>query len=245
MFGRKKQSAAKSLTDITGALADAESARKSAQAAATRAAKAADLSEQKAIKAAAAQQQQADAAAKKSADVERKAGLKSAKRLTVQAKKTDKNAKAAAKKLPQPLFDRVTDPKSAKRVLTAAKVIGPVLAPFALKAAVSTREYLDNRRASRLGVAATEVGAYRGPTGSVEARLSGLKQAVSELNTRRSGDLQVTRFVDVASGRITDLTAAVRASASMPAGRRRATVSAVQRELDQIDADLMTFLVRK
>ncbi|MDQ6656796.1 MAG: DUF6474 family protein, partial [Actinomycetota bacterium] len=62
---------------------------------------------------------------------------------------------------------------------------------------------------------------------------------------RRSGDLQVARFADVATGRITDLTAAVRASASMPAGRRRATVSAVQRELDQIDADLMAFLVPK
>ncbi|MDQ6657588.1 MAG: DUF6474 family protein, partial [Actinomycetota bacterium] len=225
MFGRKKKSTGKSLADITAALADAESARKSAQAAAARAAKAADRTEQKAIKAAAAEQQRADEAAKKSADAERKAGLKAAKRLSGQAKKAGKNAKAAAKKLPQPLFDRVTDPKSARRVLTAAKVIGPALAPFALKAATSTREYLDNRRASRLGVAATEVGAYRGPTGSVEARLSGLRQSVTELSTRRSGDLQVARFADVATGRITDLTAAVRASASMPAGRRRATVS--------------------
>lgn len=245
MFGRKNKTAGNSLTEITGSLADVESARKSAQSAAARAAKAADRSEQKAIKAAAEEQQEADAAAKKSADAERKAGLKFAKKLTVQAKKTDKYAKAAAKKIPQPLFERVTDPKSAKRALTAAKVIGPALAPFALKAATSAREYLDNRRASRLGVAATEVGTYRGPTGSVEARLSGLKQSVDDLRSRRAGDVQVTRFADVAAGRITDLTAAVRAAASMPTGRRRAAVSAVQRELDQIDADLMTFLVGK
>lgn len=243
MFGRKKKSVTQSLDDISGSLADAESARRSAQAAAARAASAAENAERKAIKAAANEQQKADSQAKKAADGERKADLKSAKAVAAQAKKADKHAKAAAKNVPQPLLSRVTDPKAARRALTVAKVVGPAIAPFALKAATSTREYLDNRRAHRLGVTAAEVGAYRGPTGSAEARLSGLKRAIDDVRSRRSGDLQVTRFADVASGRITDLTAAVRAAASMPASRRRATVGAVNRELDQIDADLMTFLV--
>jgi membrane protein involved in colicin uptake len=243
VFGRRKKSVTQSLDDISGSLADVESARRSAQAAAARAAKAAENAEQKAIRAAGKEQQKADSQAKKAADGERKADLRSAKALATQAKKADKNAKAAAKNVPLPLLSRVTDPKAARRALTVAKVVGPVIAPFALKAATSTREYLDNRRAHRLGVAAAEVGAYRGRTGSAEARLSGLKRAIDDVRSRRAGDLQVTRFADVASGRITDLTAAVRAAASMPAGRRRGTVSAVNRELDQIDADLMTFLV--
>lgn len=250
MFGKKKLTVGESMDAIAGSLADAEAAKKSAEDAAARALKAADHSELKAIKAAAKEQNKVDKQAAKTAEAARKADLKSAKALAKQAKKGDKaaadaakEAAKAAKKVPQSLFDRATDPKAARRVVTAAKVIGPVLAPFALKAATSTRDYLDNRKAHRLGVSASEVGAYRGPTGSVEARLTGLKRSIAELRSRRSGDLQVTRFADVATGRITDLTTAVRAAASMPPGRRRATVSAVSHELNQIDADLMTFLV--
>ncbi|WP_029137958.1 DUF6474 family protein [Nakamurella lactea] len=250
MFGKKKLSAAESMDAITEALADAESARRSAQDAAARALKAADNAELKAVKATAKEQSKVDKKAEKAAKAARKADLKSAKALAKQAKKGDKaaaeaakKATEAAKKTPQSLFDKATDPKAARRVVTAAKVIGPVLAPFALKAATSTRDYLDSRKATQLGVSPAEVGAYRGATGKVEARLVGLKRSIADLRSRRSGDLQVTRFADVATGRITDLTSAVRAAASMPSGRRRATISAVNRELDQIDADLMTFLV--
>ncbi len=244
MFGKKKKkSVTASLDDITGSLAETKSASKAAQEAAARAARAADRSEQKAIKAAAAEQQKAAARVNKESAKQRKAELKAAKALAAQTKKADKNIAAAAKKAPKPLFDRATDPKTARRLLAIVKVVGPAIAPFALKAATSTREYLDTRKASRLGVAAAEVGAFRGPTGSVEARLVGLKRNVDELRARRTGDLQITRFSDVASDRLTDLTAAVRAAASMPAGRRRDSIAAVNRELNQIDADLMTFLV--
>ncbi len=245
MFGKNKKSVTASLDDITGSLAEAESARKSAQEAASRATRAAERAEQKAVKAAAAEQQKADARANKEAAKQRKAELKAAKAMVAQTKKADKNIAAAVKKAPKPLFERATDPKTARRLLGIAKVIGPAVSPFALRTATSTREYLDTRKASRLGVAAAEVGAFRGPTGSVEARMAGLRRSVDELRARRTGDLQVTRFSDVASGRLTDLIAAVRAAASMPAGRRRATIAAVNRELNQIDADLMTFLVRR
>jgi len=244
VFGREKKSVAASLDDITDSLAETKSARKAAQEAASRAARAADRSEQKAIKAAAAQEQQAAAQVSKEAAKQRRAELKAAKALAAQTKKVDKNIAAAAKRVaPKALFDRATDPKTARRLLGIVKVVGPAVAPFALKAATSTREYLDTRKASRLGVAAAEVGAFRGPTGSVEARLAGLTRSVEELRARRTGDLQVTRFSDVASDRLTELTAAVRAAASMPAGRRRDSIAAVNRELNQIDADLMTFLV--
>lgn len=250
MFGKKKLSVGESMDAIAASLADTQAARKAAQDAAARALSAADHAEQKAIAAAAKEQSKVDKKSSKAAEAARKAELKSAKQLTKQAKKGDKaaadaakEATKAAKKTPQSLFAKATDPKAARRAVTAAKVIGPVLAPFALKAATSTREYLDNRKARRLGVGAAEVGAYRGPTGGVEARLTGLKRSVGDLRSRRSGDLQVTRFADVATGRITDLTSAVRAAATMPPGRRRATLTAVSHELDQIDSDLMTFLV--
>jgi hypothetical protein len=47
----------------------------------------------------------------------------------------------------------------------------------------------------------------------------------------------------VATARIADLTTAARAAASMPASRRRATLHAIARDLDRIEADLMTYLV--
>lgn len=181
--------------------------------------------------------------AKRAAAAEKKAAKKANRAAKKTGRASKKAGKQAAKAAPKSLFDRVTDPRSARKVLSAAKVIGPVVAPFALKAATSTREYLDTRKAGRLGVGTAEVGAYRGPTGSVEARLHGLKISVDELRSRRSSDLQVTRFADVATGRIADLTTAARAAASMPGGRRRSTVHAINRQLDQIDADLMTFLV--
>lgn len=184
--------------------------------------------------------QQAAAAEKKTLKKADQASKKATKKA---AKADDKAAKKAAKAAPKSAFDRVTDPRSARKVMSAAKVIGPVVAPFALKAATSTREYLDTRKAGKLGVGTAEVGAYRGPTGPVEARLHGLKISVDELRSRRSSDLQVTRFADVATGRIADLSTAARAAASMPAGRRRSTLHAINRQLDQIDADLMTFLV--
>lgn len=198
-------------------------------------------------------------AAKKAAKADRKARRKAEKlaRKSAEAsaeaaagggRKADRAAKKAARQAakaapPRSFVDSVTDPKTARRAMAAAKVVGPVVAPIALKAATSLREVLDTRRAARLGVSPEEVGAYRGPTGATEARIKGLASAVSELRGRRQGDLQVTRFADVASRRLSDLTVATRTAASMPGGRRRSTLHAVHREIDQIDADLMTFLV--
>ncbi len=161
-------------------------------------------------------------------------------------KKLSRAEKKAAKKAavpPRTLFDKLTDPRTARRAISAAKVAGPALAPFALKAATSTRGWLDEHRARQLGVTALEVAAYRGPTGATGARVAGLTRSIEDLRGRRGGDLQVDRFVDVTQGRLADLTTAVRAAASMPANRRRATLAAVQRDLDRIDADLMTYLI--
>ena len=85
--------------------------------------------------------------------------------------------------------------------------------------------------------------AFRGPTGPTAARISTLRSAVAQLRSRRSTDLQVVRFSDVAKARLADLDTAVNTAASMPTSRRRSTLGAVGKELNQIEADLMTFLV--
>jgi hypothetical protein len=141
------------------------------------------------------------------------------------------------------MVQTLTNPKSAKRALAAAKVLAPALAPFALKAAAGTRNLLDQQRANRLGVTAAEVAAFRGPTGPVGARISGLSRSIDELQSRKGGELQIARFAEVSKARLIDLTTAVQAAASMPPAGRRKVLRAVSKELDQISADLMTYLV--
>jgi hypothetical protein len=178
-------------------------------------------------------------------------GKKAAKNVEKATKKADKAAKtalanadkAAVKNQPANIVETLTRPRTARRAMRVVKIAGPVLAPFALEAATATRGFLDERRAIKLGVTAEEVAAYRGPTGATAARIASLRSAVDELRRRRTTDLQVTRFADVARARLADLNTAVHTASSMPTSRRRSTLHAVGKELNQIEADLMTFLV--
>ena len=123
------------------------------------------------------------------------------------------------------------------------KIAAPVLAPYLLSASTSAREFLDQQRANRLGVPVGKIGAYRGPTGPTGARITGLQTSVEELNARKGSSATVAGFVSASRGRLADLTTAVQAAASMPGGERRSVLKAVNRELDQISADLMTHLI--
>jgi hypothetical protein len=174
---------------------------------------------------------------------EKKAARK-ARRVEGKAGRAGKKAgRKAAKAEPKGVIGTLTDPRTAKRALSVAKIAGPVVAPYALKAATGARGFLDDRRAMKLGVTADEVAAYRGPTGPAGARIAGLRSSIDELSRRHTADLQVVRFADVAKARLADLGTAVQTSASMPPARRRGTLSAVGKELNQIEADLMTYLV--
>ena len=168
------------------------------------------------------------------------------KSATKSASKTAKAEAKAAKvraKQPQGLVAQLTNPKTATRAMAAAKIIGPAVAPYALQAATSARGFLDERRAQKLGVGADEVAAYRGPTGPAGARIASLRSGIDELRRRKVTDAQVSRFTDVAKARLADLEIATHTAASMPPARRRGTLTAIGRELNQIEADLMTYLV--
>jgi hypothetical protein len=189
---------------------------------------------------------EADRQAKKAAaDADLKT-KKAAADAASEAAKTAWEAAAVAKRLavpPRTLLEHATRPWDLRRMLATARIIGPLVAPFALQAATASRGWWDERRARQLGVSTVEVAAYRGPTGPTEARLAGLAHTVQDLQRRRGGDLQVVRFAELTNNRLADLTIATRAAASMPSGRRRPTLTAVGRDLDRIDADLMTFLL--
>src|SRR2546421_5437880 len=104
-------------------------------------------------------------------------------------------------------------PAKAKRMLGVAKVMAPLLAPYALAAAAVARQRWDAARAYRLGVAPEQLAAFSGPGGGLHARISGLATALAELRTAgeaRTGRAE-QRFVQQNEPRLADLAAAVRA----------------------------------
>jgi hypothetical protein len=127
--------------------------------------------------------------------------------------------------------------------MLVAKVVGPVVAAGALKTSTGVRGVLDDRRARQLGVPVEDVAAYKGPSGTVQARITGWSSAVSELRARRGSESKVGRFTDTAAARLAELSAAATATLSMPSGTRRAALRAISGDLDQLDAELMTYLV--
>jgi Family of unknown function (DUF6474) len=137
----------------------------------------------------------------------------------------------------------LSDPKALRRMLLAAKIIGPAVAAGALRASTGVRGVLDERRARQLGVPVEDVAAYRGPGGEVQARIAGLRLAVGDLRSRRGTDPTVAQFADRTTARLGELSAAATATASMPAPTRRSALRAVSADLNDIDAQLMAYLV--
>ncbi|GAB3286325.1 DUF6474 family protein [Parasphingorhabdus pacifica] len=160
-----------------------------------------------------------------------------------QAKKADKTAKKHEKAVKKGEFGRVT-PSRAKKAVAIAKVLGPPLIPFALKAASAARESYEQLRARRLGVSADELGRYSGRGAALHARIAGNAEALRELRARSAGrsdeeSLVVEQFAERAQARLTELTSAIRVAERMPASRRRAAHQAAAGELGRIEDDLL------
>ncbi len=187
-------------------------------------------------------------AAKKIAAVKLKTAKSKGKLRRAKIKAATKASKAAAEAAakaatgPATVLDRLTDPKTAKRAVSVGKIVAPALAPFAIKAAVGGRSFLDERRARRLGVAVADVARFRGPTGAVGARISTITRSIEELARRKDNEPPVHRFVETSRKRLADLTAAVQASASMRRLRRIGVLRAIDGELNEINSELLTYL---
>jgi hypothetical protein len=142
------------------------------------------------------------------------------------------------------LADRITA-KNAKRAIAVGKVLAPVLAPIAMRAAASARGAWDDRRARRLGVAPGELNQYSGKGGALHARIAGIATSLRELSAAQSNGARasaVEAFVASTEPRLVDLSAAVRAAELMPSDRRKAAHRAVAAELDRIEPELLRLL---
>lgn len=142
-------------------------------------------------------------------------------------------------------------PTRARNLISLAKVLGPVVLPFAVRAATRLREVYERRRARSLGVDIGELGEFTGRGASLRARIAGIASALQELRKREqegapggTGDDPVAAraLIDASERRLAALSAAVQAAERMPGGRRRGTHRAVAAELDRIEQDLLGWL---
>lgn len=134
--------------------------------------------------------------------------------------------------------------KKVQRYLGMAKLLAPLVAPYAMAAAGSLRHRLDDHRSRKLGVSPDELGGYSGQGGKLHARMSRISRTIIEL--REDGtidrDPSAKRFADETEPRLHDLAAAVRAAENMPAARRRAAFRTISHDLDRTEVALLDHL---
>ncbi|MFI6777098.1 DUF6474 family protein [Nocardia sp. NPDC050412] len=140
------------------------------------------------------------------------------------------------------------DPFTASQVrkyLGVARVLVPVLAPLAYRAATYIRGRIDTRRAHQLGIGVEQLGDFSGHGGQLQARISNTEAALDKIGTQSSdkaGKGETQKFVAATQDRLGNLTAAIRTAEQMPAPRRRAVHASISSELSGIEADVLARL---
>ncbi|MCK2245166.1 MULTISPECIES: DUF6474 family protein [unclassified Crossiella] len=131
-------------------------------------------------------------------------------------------------------------PARAKHLIGIGKVVLPLLAPVALKAAAAARDGYDRMRARKLGIPVEHLATYSGRGGSLHARIAGIANALTELRVNASEE--IVAFARDGESRLVELAAVVRAAERMPTPRRKAAHRAVSTELDRLESHLLHHL---
>ncbi|WP_280255161.1 DUF6474 family protein [Nocardia wallacei] len=139
-----------------------------------------------------------------------------------------------------------------KKYLGVARVLIPVLAPLAYRAATFVRGQLDTRRAHRLGIGLDQLTDFSGHGAKLQARIANADAAIGEIAAKGisakgiaakdKDDDDAGKFVTATRDRLESLTAAVRTAEQMPPQRRRAVHTSISHELSGIEADVLARL---
>jgi hypothetical protein len=172
-----------------------------------------------------------------------KSGEKTLKAQLKAQQDSDKAAlKVAETQLKAVREGKLLSPTKIRRVLTASRLLAPVLMPLIYRAATAVRGLLDQRRADQLGVPLAQIGQFSGHGAQLSARIAGAEKSLRMVQDKKPKDAETKQFAAAISERLSDLSAAVTAAENMPAARRRAAHSAISSQLDGIEADLMARL---
>jgi len=137
---------------------------------------------------------------------------------------------------------KLFSPTRIRRVLTVTRLLAPIVVPLFYRASIAARGYLDERKADRLGVPLSQLGRSSGHGAELSARIAGAEQSLRLVAEKKPKDTETKQFVTAITERLRDLSAAVTAAENMPTSRRRAAHTAIAKQLDGIDADLMARL---
>ncbi|MGA8125105.1 MAG: DUF6474 family protein [Mycobacterium sp.] len=137
---------------------------------------------------------------------------------------------------------KLLSPTRIRRLLTVSRLLAPIVLPLAYRFAIAARGLIDQRRADQLGVPLAQIGRFSGHGGRLSARIAAAEQSLRTVHDNKPKDVETKQFTAAISDRLTDLAAAVTAAENMPTVRRRGAHTAISRQLDEIDADLMARL---
>ncbi|GED96260.1 DUF6474 family protein [Gordonia crocea] len=140
---------------------------------------------------------------------------------------------AAAKK-------RLT-PKNARRALSVARVLAPVLGPVVYRGGVVAREKLADYQASRAGVAPETLRQFSGKGAPLAARTATTRESLRAL-TLTDSSADAAAFAAAMNARLDNLAVAVDAAESMAPAARKNAHRAIGNELTAIDADILARL---
>jgi len=183
--------------------------------------------------------------AKLSARNERKrdrADARNQREVSKQQVSTLKAEERAAVKLAEKAERELFSAGQIKKYLGMARVLIPVLAPLAYRAATFVRGQLDTRRAHRLGIGMDQLGDFSGHGAKLRARISGAASALSEISDKAGKDAETQKFVTASQDRLDSLNAAIRTAEQMPTPRRRAVHTSISDELSGVEADVLARL---
>lgn len=127
---------------------------------------------------------------------------------------------------------------TARSYLGVAKIVAPVLAPFAYRAATIVRGHIDASRARRIGVDVEQLGEFSGHGAALSARIAGLEPALVQMKPTHLAPADV-EFRMSTTARLAELSTAVHAAERMPTPRRKGAHRSIAAELDRIDAELL------
>lgn len=129
-----------------------------------------------------------------------------------------------------------------KKYLGVARVLIPVLAPLAYRAATFLRAQLDTRKAQQLGIGVDQLGDFAGHGAKLQARIANTEAALGKVGAQGKDKGETQKFVAATQARLDSLAAAVQTAEQMPAPRRRAVHTSIAEELSGVEADVLAQL---
>ncbi|MFT4087176.1 MAG: DUF6474 family protein [Gordonia sp. (in: high G+C Gram-positive bacteria)] len=162
---------------------------------------------------------------------QKKASKAEVKTIAAQAKADEKAAAKAG----------VLAPVKVKRYLTVGRMLAPVAAPLAYRAAIAARQQIAEAQARRAGVSASVLSQYGGPSATLRARIDSARTTATKVAGTES-TAEGREFVAAMSKRLDNLLVATDAADTMPPSQRRAAQRAIENELTAIDNDLLARL---